>query len=521
MQIPNYLARSAHYFADRPAVYFGGEVLTYRSLDRRSSQLAHALTGLGLHKGDRVAIQAWNSPRIVEFECALYKAGLVRVPINARQTTAETLELIDDAGVRAFLVDSVHADQFEQAGADLAGLDVLICLDGDRGIWRGYEALLAQASDRAPDVAIVNGDLAVLHYSSGSTGKLKAAMQTFGNRKAALRNVVMGDPNGVRPGDTVLMMGPLTHATGVLMQPFLARGAALRVYDKFDLDRMFADVCAGLVTHAFMVPTMLNMMMAHPGVHRVDFSGLKQLSYGAAPTAPDRIREVWERVGPVLMQGYGSSEVCGGVTALSPEDHRRAIENPSVSSLLGSCGRAFTEMEVQVLDEQGQPCPLGDVGEICIRGDSVSLGYWNAPEQTAEAFGADGWYHTGDLARADDQGYLYIVGRAKDLIITGGFNVYTAEVEAVVQRHPSVLEVCVFGIPDPTWGEAVHACVVLRPGHTLSAEQLLTELVGGLASYKRPKSVDILSALPRNHNGKIDRKAMRAPHWAGRATAVI
>ena len=522
MQIPHYIERSARYFGDRPAVVFGDEVLSFRALDRRSNRLAHALLGLGLAKGERVAIQGWNSPRVVEFECALYKAGLVRVPINARQTATETLELLADSGASALLASGSHIDALADARVDLGHLPVRICLDGARGGWLAYEPLLALASDAPVEAALADGDLAVLHYSSGSTGRMKAVMQTFGNRRAALRNVVMGDPIGVRPGDTVLMMGPLTHATGVLMQPMLSRGACLHVYPRFDLDRMFDDVAARRVSHVFMVPTMLNMMMAHPGVGRVDFSGLRQLSYGAAPTTPERIREVWERVGPVLMQGYGSSEVGGGVAALSPQDHARAMA--SKPDLLASCGRALTEMEVAVLDADGERCPPGTVGEIAIRGESVSRGYWNASPMADAAFRPDGWYLTGDLAHSDDEGFLYIVGRAKDMIISGGFNVYTAEVEAAVQEHPAVHEVCVFGVPDATWGEAVHACVTLRPGHEAAAavpEALLAALAPKLSPFKRPKAVSVLPELPRNPNGKIDRKALREPFWAGRGNRVI
>ncbi len=519
MQIPDYIERSARYYGDRPAVVQGEETLRYADLFRRACRLAHALLGQGLRKGDRVAIQAWNSPRVVEFECALYLAGLVRVPINARQTPAETLELLADAGARAMVAEAGHAQALSAAGADLSALQVRLCFGGACGGWDDYEKALARASDARPQVAIGDEDLAVLHYSSGSTGKLKAAMQTFRNRRAGLRNVVMGSPGAYAPGDTILMLGPLTHATGVLMQPMLSRGMCLRVYEKFDLDRIFDDANHRRFTHMFMVPTMLNMMMAHPDVDKVDFSGLKQLTYGAAPTTPDRIREVWERVGPVLTQGYGASEVCGGVAALLPEDHRRALD--SKPELLAACGRPMTEMEVAVCDESGLELPVGEVGEIMIRGDSVSQGYWGSPEQTAEAFRADGWYRTGDLARRDEEGFLYIVGRSKDMIISGGFNVYTAEVEAAVQRHPAVNEVCVFGIPDPVWGEAVHACVTLRPGLSLSGEQLLAGMPADLAGYKKPRSITVLPQLPRNHNGKIDRKVLRAPYWAGRSTAVI
>lgn len=519
MQIPDYLERSSRYFSDRPAVICGAETLTHSELFRRACRLAHALLGLGLQKGDRVAIQAWNSPRVVEFECALYLAGLVRVPINARQTAAETVELLADAGARGMVAEASHAQALVGLNADLSILQVRLCFGGACPGWSDYEAVISRASDARPSVQLGDHDLAVLHYSSGSTGKLKAAMHTYGNRRAGLRNVLMGNPGSHLPGDTILMMGPLTHATGVLMQPMLSQGMCLRVYEKFDLERMFDDASHHRFSHVFMVPTMLNMMMAHPGVGRVDFSGLKQLTYGAAPTTPDRIREVWERVGPVLTQGYGASEVCGGVAALSPQDHQRALS--SRPELLGACGRPTTEMEVAVCDESGGELPMGEVGEIMIRGDSVAQGYWNAPEQTAEAFLPSGWYRTGDLARRDHEGYLYIVGRSKDMIISGGFNVYTAEVEAVVQRHPAVHEVCVFGVPDPVWGEAVHACVSLRSGQQLSEADILAGLPRDLAAYKKPRGLTILAQLPRNHNGKIDRKQLREPFWAGRATAVI
>lgn len=519
MQIPDYIERSARYFADRPAVICGDQMLSYGDLYRRACRLANALRGLGLQKGDRVAIQAWNSPRVVEFECALYLAGLVRVPINSRQTPTETLELLADADARGMVAEAGHAQALAALGADLSDLQARLCFGGECPGWTDFEATLARASDARPDVALADGDLAVLHYSSGSTGKLKAAMHTFGNRRAGLRNVVMGSPGSYLPGDTILMMGPLTHATGVLMQPMLSRGMCLRVYDKFDLDRMFNDANYHRFTHVFMVPTMMNMMMAHPDVHKVDFSGLKQLTYGAAPTTPDRIREVWERIGPVMTQGYGASEVCGGVAALSPEDHQRAMT--SCPELLGACGRAMTEMEVAICDGDGRELAVGEVGEIMIRGDSVAQGYWKAPEQTAEAFLSNGWYRTGDLARRDDEGYLYIVGRSKDMIISGGFNVYTAEVEAAVQRHPAVHEVCVFGVPDAVWGEAVHACVTLRPGQQLTETDILAGLPRDLAAYKKPRSLAILPQLPRNHNGKIDRKQLREPYWSGRATAVI
>jgi acyl-CoA synthetase (AMP-forming)/AMP-acid ligase II len=508
-----FITRNARHFPNRPAVIFQDRVMTFRQLDERSSRLANALLGLGLGKGDRVAFQMSNRPAIVEIEVALYKAGLVKVPLNARLSPAETLDVIGNADPRVFLVGDSHAASVQEQLGAMAAVEHFVAVGSPVRGWHDYEALLAQASDTSPDADMAPDDLAVLHYTSGSTGKLKAAMQTVGNRLSHLRKVGMHRMR-VGPGDVLLLSGPLTHASGMFLQPFLYQGGAILIQDRFDPDELLAAAARWRATYTFMVPTMLNRLATHPGLHRHDRSSLKQIAYGGAPMAPARIREAWDALGPVLSQGYGGGETTGGLILLSTEDHARAIAE--APHRLASCGRPIGESEVMVMGEAGRPVQGDEVGEIVVRGPDVFAGYWREPELTAQAFDANGWLHTGDLARVDDEGYIYIVDRSKDMIISGGFNIYPTEVEQALYRHPAVYEACVVGVPDDTWGEAVKAVVVLREGQRATEQDIVRHCRELLADFKKPRSVDFVAELPRNPNGKLSRKAVREPFWAGR-----
>ncbi|WP_237173622.1 AMP-binding protein [Paracandidimonas lactea] len=506
-----FITRNALYWRDRPAIIFGDQQVTHGALDARSSQLANALLGLGLAKGDRVAIQAWNRPEIIELECALYKAGLVKVALNARLSPAELVETVNNAQARILLVDPAHADAAGDARPQMPSVERLIAMAAIYEASSEYERLLAASSTRSPDAEMQADDLAVLHFTSGSTGKLKAAMQTVGNRMASLRKVVMGRMRA-QPGEVLGLCGPITHASGMFMQPFLFQGGTILLHEKFDPEHFLADVQRHRVAFTFMVPTMINMLIAHPKLKDYDLGSLRQISYGAAPVAPARIREAWEALGPVLCQGYGAGETTGGMVMLSTDDHARAMDG--AGHLLGSCGRPFGETEVRLLDNNGEVVQPGDVGEIAVRGPDVFAGFWREPDLTAQALRGQ-WCHTGDLARMDDEGYLYIVDRAKDMIISGGFNVYPTEVEQALYQHPAVYEACVFGVPDDTWGEAIKAAVVLRPGATASVENLTAHCKSLLADFKKPRSIDVLPELPKNANGKIARKVLKDPYWAG------
>ena len=516
-----YIARSARYWPDRPAVIFRDRSLSFRELEARSNRLAHALQALGIQRGDRVAVVSPNRPEIIELECALYKLGLVKVALNSRLAPAELADALANSEPVACLAGPEHRAIVDRGAAAVPSVRHRIGFDLDASApagWADYEMLLADAPATHLHVEARPDELAVLHYTSGSTGKLKAAMQTIGNRMASLRKTTNGTLRG-GPGDVLALAGPITHASGMFIQPMIYQGATILLLEGFDPAAWLEAVEKHRVTMCFLVPTMIYALLAEPSIRTRDLSSLRVVSYGAAPMSPARIREAWQAFGPVLAQGYGAAETTGGVIALSTADHVRAIsgERPE---LLSACGRVACESDIQVLDDAGRPVEGDTIGEICVRGPDVFAGYWRAPEQSSETFDADGWLHTGDLARVDSEGYIYIVDRKKEMLVTGGFNVYPTEVEAVLAQHPAISESCVIGIPDERWGETVKAVVVLRQGMQASGEEIMAFCHERLAGFKRPRSIDFTAALPRNANGKISRKDVREPYWLGRARRV-
>jgi acyl-CoA synthetase (AMP-forming)/AMP-acid ligase II len=434
---------------------------------------------------------------------------------------------LDNAQPVAIIVGPQHRAMVEQVLGERHDVRVFLAWDWpQRGAaasaealpWQAYDPLLAAASDAHFHEEMEPHDLAVLHYTSGSTGKLKAAMQTVGNRMASLRKITMGRMNA-GPGDVLMLCGPITHASGMFIQPILFQGATVLLMEGFVPAQILAAIERHRVTICFFVPAMIHALLAEASIKTRDLSSLRLVSYGAAPMSPTRIREAWEALGPVLSQGYGAGETTGGVITLGVMDHRRAIEGDRPDLLL-ACGRPTGESDVQVLDEAGVPVVGDAIGEICVRGADVFAGYWRAPEQSQEALGADGWLRTGDLARVDSEGYIFIVDRKKEMLISGGFNIYPSEVEKVLAQHPAIYEVCVIGVPDAHWGEAVKAVVVLREGQALQAQDLIDFCADKLADFKRPRSMDVVSELPKNSNGKLSRKLVREPYWQGHARRV-
>lgn len=512
MNLGRYVRRTSSHQPDAEAVVCGPTRLTYAALDEDSDRLATALRGLGLRKGDCVATLAANRAELVVTEVALYKAGMVRAPVNARLGEREVAHLLRESGARVLLADAAHLAAAQRA---VPGSEVttVIGYDGPGDPGPGYADVLAATAPEPVDVDCADEDPAVLHFTSGSTGRLKAAIQTYGNRAAVMRKMVMGPDTRVGPGDKQILAGPVTHASGMPLLGILFAGGCAIVLPRWDAEDFLATVQRERATHAFVVPTMINTILALPDARAHDVSSLRQLIYGAAPMSPRRIREAWELFGPVLSQGYGCGETTSGVLFLSTEDHRRAIEGLDEELLL-SCGRPRAEAEVAVVDANGAPVPDGEIGEIAVRGPDVVPGYFNEPALTAETF-RDGWFLTGDLARRRADGYVFIVDRKKDMIISGGFNIYAVEVESVLHQHPDVYEAAVIGVPDERWGEAVKAVVVPRAGAALDASDLIEFCARHLARMKKPRSVDLVAALPHNPNGKIDRRALRDPYWAG------
>ncbi|MGR4871289.1 AMP-binding protein [Variovorax sp. LARHSF232] len=516
------VARSARANAKRIAVKTATRSLTYAELEQRSNRLANALlsssSGLGLKRGDRVGIYLPNRPEIVEVELACYKAGLIKAPFNARLSPSEVGETAANSDAAVIVTTAARAESFRPhiRGAMPHLLLVDEAASGDDK--STYESALDRASDTFTPVTVHADEVAVLHYTSGSSGVLKAAMQTFGNRLAQLRKFLLRS-EGMHEGHVLGLVGPITHASGMQLVPALCCGVSIRLFDSFEPARFIADMKADRVTHTFMVPTMINMLLAELEGQYRPLPDLVRLGYGAAPMAPARILRAMDVFGPVLSQGYGAGETTSGVCALTVADHLHA--RAARPERLASCGRPLLECDVQILDDDGQPVATGEIGEIVVGGEDVFAGYWRAPELTAEVL-KNGRYHTGDLARMDEEGYVYIVDRKKDMVISGGFNVYPSEVEAVLYQHEAVQDACVFAIPDDKWGESVAAHVVLKAGRAQTDVRTVLDAFCGerLAGFKRPRHIEFVTTLPKNPNGKVMRKAVQAPYWAGQERMV-
>jgi acyl-CoA synthetase (AMP-forming)/AMP-acid ligase II len=500
------IAKCARAYARRTAVMSAERSVSYAELEQRSNRLANVLLGLGLKRGDRVGIYLPNCIEVVEIELACYKAGLVKAPFNARLSPAEVGEIAANSEASVIVTSSGRAEAFRPHIRGV--MPRLLLVDGSGA--NGYEDALARASDAFTPVAVTAGELAVLHYTSGSSGVLKAAMQTFGNRLAQLRKFLVRS-DAMASGGILGLVGPVTHASGMQMVPALCSGMTIRLFSSFEPGRFIADMRADRVTHTFMVPTMISMLLAELEGQWRPLPDLQRLGYGAAPMAPARILRAMDVFGPVLAQGYGAGETTSGVCALTVEDHLFA--RAARPERLASCGQPLLECDVQILNDDGQPVAQGEIGEITVGGDDVFAGYWRAPELTAEVL-KNGRYHTGDLARMDEEGFVYIVDRKKDMVISGGFNVYPSEVEAVLYQHPAVQDACVIAIPDDKWGEAVAAHVVLKAGQQLDKSALDAFCSERLAGFKRPRHVEFVAELPKNPNGKVMRKAVQAPYWA-------
>lgn len=513
------VARSARAHGPRIAVKTLARSVTYAELELRSNRLANALLGLGLARGERVGIYLPNCVEIVEIEIACYKAGLVKAPFNARLSPAEVGAVAANAEATVIITTADRAEAIAphvRQAIPGAGPKVLL-IDGPSDA--SYEALLARASDSFAPVAVFADEVAVLHYTSGSSGVLKAAMQTFGNRLAQLRKFLIRS-DGQQAGHILGLVGPITHASGMQIVPALCQGVTIRLFNGFEPARFIADMRTDRVTHTFMVPTMINMLLTELEGQYRPLPDLLRLGYGAAPMAPARILKAMDVFGPILQQGYGAGETTSGVCGLSVEDHLFA--RAARPERLASCGRPFLESDVQVVGDDGQPVATGEIGEIVVRGEDIFAGYWRAPELTAEVL-KDGAYHTGDLARMDEEGFVYIVDRKKDMVISGGFNVYPSEVEAVLYQHDAIADACVFAVPDDKWGEAVAAHVVLKPGRTAddtasaAIDAFCAQHLGG---FKRPRRIEFVNTLPKNPNGKVMRRAVQAPYWEGRGRMV-
>jgi acyl-CoA synthetase (AMP-forming)/AMP-acid ligase II len=487
-----------HHATVRPgavALEFEGRVTTYADLDRHTNQVANALTAAGLSKGDRVAYLGKNSDHFFEILFGAAKAGVVLAPVGWRLAAPEAAYI----------------------QAEIPGLAV-VALEPVSEAWPVYEVWRDAVPGTDPEVAIDENDVAFQLYTSGTTGHPKGALLRHRNLRAGWREADKAglDWNTWTADDISLVALPLSHiggaGWGIVGLVYGAHGVVVREFDPGAVPALIQDK---RISKLFMVPPALQMMLRHPGVRDVDYGCLRHILYGATPIPLDLLRECMEVFGCGFVQLYGMTETCGAIVYLPPEDHDAAGNQRMLSA-----GLPMPGVEIRIIDEAGEALPIGAVGEVATRSASNMAGYWNMADATAQTISTDGWLRTGDAGYIDGDGYLFLHDRVKDMIITGGENVYPAEVENAIYGHPDVAEVAVIGIPDVRWGEAVKAVVATKPGCNPTAEDIIAFARTRIAGFKVPKSVDFIAALPRNTTGKVLRRELREPYWAGRTRRV-
>jgi acyl-CoA synthetase (AMP-forming)/AMP-acid ligase II len=507
MYLTQSLHRSLQQSPDRPATIFGNRVRTVAQSADRIARLAGGLSALGVQRGDRVAILALNSDRYHEYFLAVPWIGAVVNPVNIRWSPAEIAYSLQESDTRVLFVDDAFAsavpalrDQFE----DLT--TVIFCGDGEQPADTVAYEMLVDQTDPIEDTRTGGQELLGVFYTGGTTGRPKGVMLSHNNvLVSSLGSLSSGQ--FVSPGGRLLHAAPMFHIAGIAAWTSgCLVGSTHVIVPMFTPAGVMAAIAEHEVTEALLVPTMIQMLVDDPGVADGDLSSLQHLVYGASPISEallDRARKVFPAAG--FAQAYGMTELSPVITLLLAADHDDPV-------LRRSAGRAAPHVEVRIVDRDDNEVPRGEVGEVVARGDNVMLGYWNRPEDTAAAL-RDGWMHTGDGGRMDDNGYVFIVDRLKDMIISGGENVYSAEVENAVASHPAVAACAVIGVPDPDWGERVHAVVVLQHGHHVTEAQIRQHCKSLIAGYKSPRSVEFLDAMPMSGAGKILKRELRTQYW--------
>ncbi len=495
---------------ESPAFDQDGRITSYAEADRLTRQLIALFQARGIAHGDRVAWLGKNRDTYFLLYIAAARMGAVMVPIGWRLAPREIAYILGDTGAKLIFADAEFADTAHKVAAEVPANPEVIEAEAARTAAAGFEpATYAPPSEDEPVLQL---------YTSGTTGNPKGAMLSNANL-LGLRNpgVAAGaDWHFYEPGDCMLVAMPCAHIGGTgLVNIAIAAGVRSLVQAEFSPVGVLEAIEAG-ATHMFIVPAALQMVVQHPRAATTDFTNLKYLMYGAAPMPLELLKEaVLTMPTTKFLQAYGMTETSGTISVLPPEDH--SLEG---NQRMRSAGKASPGVEIEVRGPDNVEVPRGDIGEVCIRSPSNTAGYWRLPEATAKTIDPDGWLHTGDAGIMDADGYVYIQDRIKDMIISGGENVYPAEVESAIYGHPAIAEVAVIGVPSAKWGEEVKACVVAKPGHEIDEADVIAWARARIAAFKAPKSVDVIPLMPRNASGKILRRELRAPYWEGQERQV-
>jgi len=502
---------SAHHKPNVAAVTYQDRVITYTQLRDRCWKLSNALLKIGAH-GDRVAILAENCPEYVDCYYGVPGAGMALTLLNYRLSGRELAYIIGDSAPRVLVVEPKYLDVIRGIRAEIPSVETILLIGESAAGCVSYDAFLETGEAVEPSPQPAESDLCWLIYTSGTTGLPKGAMLSHKNCVTGVLNSLLSQEYSV--DEACMFTFPQYHVAGYLLPMYHLSGFPVVILKSFDAETLLRNVERYRITCAGMAPTMVNMVLEDPGTARYDLSSLRRLGYGASAMPAEtlrRARRLWPNVN--FSTGFGMTELAGNVMVLLAGDLDRGAQ--SDLAMVGSVGKEMPLSRVRVVDDDGVDVPVGHPGELVIKGDQVLTGYWRNPEATARSFFPGGWFRSGDVARWDKDGYLYIVDRKKDMILTGGENVYPREVEEILFEHPAVLEAAVIGAPDPKWGEKIVAVICAREGHEVTGDDLIVFCRERIASYKKPRHVVFIDTLPKNASGKVLKRELRDRFAAG------
>ncbi len=512
--------RCVQFYGERTAIVAGNKKYTYNDMGQNASLIVAVLQKLGLKKGDTVAFLMANCPEYIFCEYALAKAGCIRVPLAVLLSSSDHIYMMNQAECVALIYHERMTPRVLDMLPHLESVKHFICIGGDpKSVPEGHLHLqtLMQGCQQAPSpVSIDTEDLVGIYYTGGTTGKPKGVM--LSHRAWVYTVLIEMLEFGFGWEETFAYVTPLTHAGGCLMLPVLLRKGKCVILDHFDPKDLLETIEREKVTATFLVPTMIYILLDYPDLKKYDLSSLRNIIYGASAIAPERLKQAINTFGPIMTQLFGQTEAPMCISALSREEH--VVKDPVREKMIfSSAGRPTFHADVRIVDDKGNIVPRGESGEVIVRCANMMHGYFKNPQATAETI-VDGWLHTGDIAKQDEEGFLYIVDRKKDMIISGGFNIFPREIEDVLFEHPAVKGAAVVGVPHEKWGEEVKAIVVLHEGMTATEEELIKFVKDRKGSLLAPKTVEFWDEIPLTNLGKLDKKAIRARYWQGRERMV-
>jgi acyl-CoA synthetase (AMP-forming)/AMP-acid ligase II len=503
--------RHALLYPDQEAFVYGAKRITFSEFNARVNSLIHALQAMGVKKGDAIGILSWNCLGCVEVYGAAMKGGFITSPFNTRLKERELEYIINYSEVNNLFVGPELMEMANQMRPRLPKVKNFISLEASAPDMLSHSDLVTTYSQAEPDVQIDEDDPVGIIYTSGTTGVPRGALYIqrclIDDSKTLVMNM------NLYPGHKRVLITPLFHIAGnTHFRSTLYIGGCSIIMKFFDPAATLQTIQDERATHMDIIPTHLAAMLNLPDLNKYDISSMKFLWYGGSPMPLEVLKKGMKVFGPIFAQGYGQSETGPAISHLSKEDHNVLDRPEKEQRKLTSAGRPDIGVQVRIVDEEGKDVEPGEMGEIIARSKHIMVGYWHKPEETKESL-VDGWVHTGDMGYYDDEGYIYIADRKKDMIISGGENVYPREVEEVLYQHPAILEAAVIGVPDPYWVERVHAVVVTRKGASATAEEIIAFCKKHMAGYKTPKTIELVDSLPKNPAGKILKKELREKYW--------